>query len=49
LFAGRDGNLVPDKRSGKLPWRFQTGATIDSSPMSYAVDGAPWQSSAGVV
>jgi alcohol dehydrogenase (cytochrome c) len=39
--AGRDGYLVAlDKRSGKLLWRFQTGATIDSSPMSYAVDGA---------
>lgn len=38
--AGRDGNLVAlDKRSGKLLWRFQTGASIDSSPMSYAVDG----------
>ena len=39
--AGRDGHLVAlDKRSGKLLWRFQTGAPIDSSPMSYAVDGA---------
>jgi alcohol dehydrogenase (cytochrome c) len=38
--AGRDGNLVGlDKRSGKLLWRFQTGASIDSSPMSYSVDG----------
>jgi len=38
--ASRDGNLVAlDKRSGKLLWRFQTGAPIDSSPMSYAVDG----------
>jgi alcohol dehydrogenase (cytochrome c) len=38
--ASRDGNLVAlDKRHGKLLWRFRTGATIDSSPMSYAVDG----------
>src|SRR5262249_20770675 len=38
--ASRDGNLVAlDKRNGKLLWRFQTGAAIDSSPMSYAVDG----------
>jgi alcohol dehydrogenase (cytochrome c) len=28
-----------DSRSGKILWRFQTGAQIDSSPMSYAVDG----------
>jgi outer membrane protein assembly factor BamB len=38
--ASRDGNLVAlDKRTGKLLWQFQTGATIDASPMSYAVDG----------
>jgi outer membrane protein assembly factor BamB len=38
--ASRDGNLVAlDKRTGKLLWQFQTGAPIDSSPMSYAVDG----------
>jgi hypothetical protein len=41
LFAAScDGRLVAlDKRGGKLLWRFQTGAPIDSSPMSYAVDG----------
>ena len=39
--ASRDGNVVGlDKRTGKVLWRFQTGAPIDSSPMSYAVDGA---------
>ena len=38
--ASRDGNLVGlDKRTGKLLWRYQTGAPIDSSPMSYAVGG----------
>jgi len=38
--ASRDGNLVGlDKRSGKLLWQFQTGAPIDSSPISYAVEG----------
>jgi len=38
--ASRDGNLAAlDKRSGKLLWQFQTGAPIDSSPMSYAVEG----------
>jgi alcohol dehydrogenase (cytochrome c) len=38
--AGRDGNLAAlDKRTGKPLWNFQTGAPIDSSPMSYAVDG----------
>lgn len=41
LFAAcRDGNLVAlDSHSGKLLWRFQTGAEISSSAMSYAVDG----------
>ncbi|MGI8785963.1 MAG: PQQ-dependent dehydrogenase, methanol/ethanol family [Acidobacteriota bacterium] len=41
LFAAtRDGYLLAyDSRTGKSLWRFQTGATIDSSPMSYAVDG----------
>ena len=38
--ASREGNLMAfDSRSGKILWRFQTGAQIDSSPMSYAVDG----------
>jgi outer membrane protein assembly factor BamB len=40
LAACGDGNLVAlEKRSGKLLWRVQTGAPIDSSPMSCAVDG----------
>ncbi len=38
--AGRDGNLIAfESRTGKPLWRFQTGAPINSSPMSYAVDG----------
>jgi PQQ-dependent dehydrogenase (methanol/ethanol family) len=38
--ASRDGNFMAfDSRTGKLLWRFQTGMNIDSSPMSYAVDG----------
>ncbi len=38
--ASREGNLMAfDSKSGKVLWRFQTGAQIDSSPMSYAVDG----------
>lgn len=41
--ASRDGNLVSlDKHTGKLLWRFQTGAPIDSSPMSYAVNGTQY-------
>ena len=41
MFAGcRDGNLVAlESRTGRLLWRFQTGAEISSSPISYAVDG----------
>jgi PQQ-dependent dehydrogenase (methanol/ethanol family) len=40
LFAGsREGNLLAlDSRTGKLLWKFQTGADINSSPMSYAID-----------
>ncbi|MFN8008906.1 MAG: PQQ-dependent dehydrogenase, methanol/ethanol family [Terriglobia bacterium] len=39
VFAGsRDGHLMAlDSRNGKLLWRFQTGTSIHSSPMSYAV------------
>ena len=38
--ASRDGNFMAfDSRAGKLLWRFQTGLNIDSSPMSYAVEG----------
>lgn len=41
VFAGtREGNFVAlDSRTGKLLWRFQTGGTIASAPISYAVDG----------
>ena len=41
LFAGsREGNLLAlDSRSGKLLWKFQVGSDINSSPMSYAIDG----------
>jgi PQQ-dependent dehydrogenase (methanol/ethanol family) len=38
--ACRDGNLVAlESRTGRLLWRFQTGAEISSSPIGYAVDG----------
>ncbi len=38
--ANRDGHLTAlDSRTGRLLWRFQTGAPIHSSPMSYAVGG----------
>lgn len=41
LFAGsREGNLLAlDSRTGKLLWKVQTGSDINSSPMSYAIDG----------
>lgn len=41
VFSGsREGNLMTfDSRSGKLLGSFQTGGQIDSSPISYAVDG----------
>jgi PQQ-dependent dehydrogenase (methanol/ethanol family) len=38
--AVRDGNLVAlDSRSGAHLWHFQTGANINASPISYAVNG----------
>jgi alcohol dehydrogenase (cytochrome c) len=38
--AARDGNLMAfDSRTGRLLWRFQTGADIHASPMSYAAGG----------
>ena len=38
--ASAEGNLIAlDMSSGKPLWRFQTGAAITASPMSYAVDG----------
>ena len=41
VFAGtREGNLIAlESKSGKLLWRFQTGGTIASAPISYAIDG----------
>ena len=41
LFIGQpDGNLLAlDARNGRELWRFQTGAAISSSPISYEVDG----------
>jgi len=41
VFAGTgDGDLIAlDSKSGKALWYFQTGGTINSSPMSYAVGG----------
>jgi alcohol dehydrogenase (cytochrome c) len=36
----RDGHIAAlDAKTGKPLWRFQTGATIAASPISYAVDG----------
>ena len=35
-----EGNLIAlDENSGKSLWHYQTGGRIDSSPMSYSVDG----------
>ncbi|HWF45733.1 MAG TPA: PQQ-dependent dehydrogenase, methanol/ethanol family [Bryobacteraceae bacterium] len=41
VFAGSaEGNLIAlDAKTGKALWHFGTGASIPSSPMSYAVDG----------
>jgi PQQ-dependent dehydrogenase (methanol/ethanol family) len=41
LFIGQpDGNLLGlDARTGRELWRFQTGASISSSPIMYEVDG----------
>jgi alcohol dehydrogenase (cytochrome c) len=41
LFAStREGNFIAlDARTGKLLWRFQTGAGMSASPMSYGIDG----------
>ena len=41
IFASsKDGYLIAlDSAHGKPLWRFQTGGSIRSSPMSYAVDG----------
>jgi alcohol dehydrogenase (cytochrome c) len=38
--ASREGYLYAlDARTGALLWRFQTGAAIDASPISYSVAG----------
>ena len=41
LFIGQpDGNLLAlDARNGRELWRFQCGASISSSPISYQIDG----------
>ncbi|HVW87520.1 MAG TPA: PQQ-binding-like beta-propeller repeat protein, partial [Bryobacteraceae bacterium] len=41
LFAGsKDGYLIGlDARTGRMLWKYQTGAEIRSSPISYAVNG----------
>ena len=41
--ASKDGYLIGlDSRTGKLLWKYQTGAEIRSSPISYAVDGVQY-------
>jgi len=41
--ASRDGYLVAlDSRTGKLLWKYQTGAEIRSSPVSYSVGGVQY-------
>jgi alcohol dehydrogenase (cytochrome c) len=38
--ASQEGNLIAlESRTGKFLWKFQTGAPINSSPISYAIDG----------
>jgi alcohol dehydrogenase (cytochrome c) len=38
--ASREGHLIAlDAKTGQFLWRFQTGAGVDASPISYAVDG----------
>uniref|UniRef100_A0A372IJZ7 PQQ-dependent dehydrogenase, methanol/ethanol family n=1 Tax=Paracidobacterium acidisoli TaxID=2303751 RepID=A0A372IJZ7_9BACT len=40
FLATADGNLIAlDAASGRALWHFQTGGTIASAPVSYAVDG----------
>ena len=49
--ASRDGYLIAlDAKTGRALWRFQTGAAVESSPMSFAVNGKQYVSvSAGNV
>ncbi|GIF23331.1 PQQ-dependent dehydrogenase (methanol/ethanol family) [Actinoplanes tereljensis] len=44
IYIGQpDGNLLAlDDGSGRERWRFQTGASISSSPIMYEVDGAQY-------
>jgi outer membrane protein assembly factor BamB len=38
--ASRDGYLIAlDARTGKELWHYQTGAPIQSAPISFRVDG----------
>jgi len=38
--SSKDGNLIAlDARTGAALWHYQTGAEINSSPISYSVDG----------
>jgi alcohol dehydrogenase (cytochrome c) len=40
FLATGDGNLIAlDASTGKSLWHFQTGGTISSSPISYAIEG----------
>ncbi|MFY9820663.1 MAG: PQQ-binding-like beta-propeller repeat protein [Thermoanaerobaculia bacterium] len=41
VFAGTSDGFFNalDAETGKLLWRFQTGAAIDAAPMTYSVDG----------
>ncbi|PYV07925.1 MAG: hypothetical protein DMG07_27195 [Acidobacteria bacterium] len=43
-----DGYLLAlDARTGKMLWRYQTGALIRNSPISYSVDGRQYVAVAG--
>ena len=40
FLATGDGNLIAlEATTGKSLWHFQTGASISSSPISYAIEG----------
>jgi len=46
--SSNDGNLIAlESRTGKLLWHYYTGASIISSPISYAVDGKQYVAIAG--
>ena len=50
--ATREGHLIAlEAKTGKYLWRFQTGATIAASPISYAIEGKQYVAiaSAGVL